>query len=88
VIKKNLKLKTFIGTTENAVKIQVWTATISILMLKILKMQSKFNWSMSNLFAMLRCNLLAYRVLWSWLDDPYQSPVIKPPDGQLLLFEL
>jgi hypothetical protein len=87
-IKQNLKLKTFVGTTENAVKIQVWTALISILMLKILKMRSKFNWSLSNLTAMLRFNLLAYRDLWSWIDDPYQSPASSPPDGQLLLFEL
>ena len=85
-IKQNLKIKTFVGTSENAVKIQIWTALISILLLKILQMRSKIHWSLSNLSAMLRFNLLSYRELWSWLDKPYQSPALGPPGGQLLLF--
>jgi hypothetical protein len=85
-IKQNLKIKTFVGTSENAVKIQIWTALISILLLKILQMRSKIGWSLSNLSAMLRFNLLSYRELWRWLDDPYQSPALGPPDSQLLLF--
>ena len=86
-IKQNLKIKTFIGTSENAVKIQIWTALISILLLKVLQMRSKIGWSLSNLSAMLRFNLLSYRELWAWLDDPYQNPALGPPDGQALLFE-
>ena len=86
-IKQNLKIKTFVGTSENAVKIQIWTALISILLLKILKMRSKISWSLSNLSAMLRFNLLSYRELWRWLDEPYQSQALSPPDSQLLLFE-
>ncbi len=85
-IKQNLKIKTFIGTSENAVKIQIWTALISILLLKTLQMRSKIGWSLSNLSAMLRFNLLSYRELWVWLDKPYQSPALGPPDSQLLLF--
>jgi len=85
-IKQNLKIKTFVGTSENAVKIQIWTALISILLLKILQMRSKIGWSLSNLSAMLRFNLLSYRELWVWLDKPYQCPALGPPDGQLLLF--
>jgi len=85
-IKQNLKIKTFVGTSENAVKIQIWTALISILLLKILQMRSKIGWSLSNLSAMLRFNLLSYRELWLWLDKPYQSPALGPPDSQLLLF--
>ena len=86
-IKQNLKIKTFVGTSENAVKIQIWTALICMLMLKIMQMRSRFDWSLSNLSAMLRFNLLTYRDLWIWLDKPYQTPAIGPPDGQLLLFE-
>lgn len=86
-IKQNLKIKTFVGTSENAVKIQIWTALISILLLKILQMRSKVGWSLSNLSAMLRFNLLSYRELWTWLEDPYQSPALSPPDGQPLLFD-
>ena len=86
-IKQNLKIKTFVGTSENAVKIQIWTALISILLLKILKMRSKIAWSLSNLSAMLRFNLLSYRELWTWLDEPYQSLGLGPPESQMLLFD-
>jgi len=85
-IKQNLKIKTFVGISRNAVKIQIWTALISILLLKTLQMRSKIGWSLSNLSAMLRFNLLSYRELWVWLDKPYQSPALGPPDSQLLLF--
>jgi IS4 transposase len=85
-IKQNLKIKTFVGTSENAVKIQIWTALISILLLKILQMRSSFGWSLSNLTAMLRFNLLLYKKLWQWLDDPYPAKPFEPPDDQLLLF--
>jgi len=85
-IKQNLKIKTFVGTSENAVKVQIWTALLCMLMLKILQMRSTFGWSLSNLAAMLRFNLLTYRDLWVWLNQPYQTPALGPPEGQLLLF--
>jgi IS4 transposase len=85
-IKQNLKIKTFVGTSENAVKVQIWTALLCMLLLKMLQMQSRFGWSLSNLAAMLGFNLLTYRDLWSWLDRPYETPVVGPPTGQLELF--
>lgn len=85
-IKQNLKIKSFVGTSENAVKTQIWTALLCMLILKILQMRSTFGWSLSNLAAMLRFNLLTYRDLWVWLNQPYQTPALGPPDGQLLLF--
>jgi len=86
-IKQNLKIKTFVGTTANAVKIQIWTALIAILLLKMLKAMAKYAWSMSNLIALLRFNLFTYRDLRSWLDDPNNSPPFVP-DDQLPLFVL
>jgi IS4 transposase len=86
-IKQNLKIKTFVGTSENAVQIQIWTALIAMLLLKILQLRSTFGWSLSNLAAMLRLNLLTYRDLWRWLDWPFETPAVGPPVHQLLLFE-
>jgi IS4 transposase len=40
-IKQNLRIKTFVGTSPNAVHIQIWTALIAILLLKYLKMRSR-----------------------------------------------
>lgn len=87
-IKQNLKIKTFVGTSENAVKTQIWTALICILVLKIMQMRSSFGWSLSNLAAMLRINLLTYRDLWIWLDKPYETLAKSPPIYQPSLFDM
>ena len=84
-IKQNLKIKTFVGTSKNALLIQIWTALTVILLLKYLKFRSSMNWSLSNLVAMLRYNLFTYRDLWLWLDNPFEVPAIVPDEHQLLL---
>ena len=84
-IKQNLKIKTFVGTSKNALLIQIWTALIAILLLKFLKFRSSMNWSLSNLVAMLRYNLFTYRDLWLWLDNPFEVPAIVPGEEQLTL---
>jgi IS4 transposase len=73
-LKQTLKIKTFVGTSANAVRTQVWTALIAMLVLKYLQLKSTFAWSLSNLAALLRQQLFFYRDLWVWLDDPFQAP--------------
>jgi len=85
-LKQNLKIKTFVGTSANAVKIQIWTALIAMLMLRFLQLRSRFNWSLSNLVALLRMNLFTHRDLWSWLDKPYNVLPILYESEQLSLF--
>jgi hypothetical protein len=60
------KIKTFVGTSANAVKTQVWTALIAMLVLKYLQLKSSFSWSLSTLAALLRQQLFFYRDLWEW----------------------
>ena len=84
-LKQNLKLKSFVGTSENALRIQIWTALIAILLLKWLHHLSKAKWSLSNLASMLRLNLFTYRDLRNWLDDPFQTPPLLPESEQLTL---
>lgn len=76
-IKQNLRIKTFVGTSPNALHIQVWTALIAIALLKYLQFRCKAGWSLSNLIAMLRLNLFSYRDLFAWLADPTQPPPIS-----------
>ncbi len=83
-LKQHLKIKTFIGTSENALRIQIWTALIALLLLKYLHHLSQFGWSMSNLATMLRLNLFTYRDLLLWLHNPFGEPP-KPPIVQLVL---
>jgi len=84
-LKQNLKVKSFVGTSENALRIQIWTALIAILLLKWLHHLSKAKWSLSNLASMLRLNLFTYRDLRTWLDDPFQTPPLLPETEQLSL---
>ncbi len=76
-IKQYLKIKTFLGTTFNAVMTQLWTALIAMLLLQYLRWKSSFSWSLSQLLAMLRFNLFTHRNLFEWLDDPYK-PAPEP----------
>jgi hypothetical protein len=73
-LKQNLKIKTFVGTSANAVKTQIWTALISMLLLRYLQLSSRFGWSLSNLVALLRMNLFTHRDLMAWLDKPFATP--------------
>jgi IS4 transposase len=84
-LKQNLKVKSFVGTSENALRIQIWTALIAILLLKWLHHLSKAKWSLSNLACMLRLNLFTYRDLTAWLDNPFGTPPILPQSQQLTL---
>jgi len=77
-LKQNLKIKTLVGTSRNALFIQIWTALIAILLLKYLQFQSTLSWSLSTLVALLRYNLFTYRDLWLWINHPFEVPVITP----------
>jgi hypothetical protein len=84
-LKQNLKIKTFVGTTENALYIQIWTALIAMVLIKYLQFKSKFGWSLSNLVAFLRWNLFTYRDLWEWIDNPFNVLPIVPRPVQHVL---
>ena len=78
-LKQNLRVKTFVGTSANALQIQIWTALIALLLLKYLQLRARFGWSLSNLAALLRQQLFVYRDLWDWIHQPFQPP--PPLDG-------
>jgi hypothetical protein len=75
-LKQHLRVKTFVGTSANALHTQIWTALIALLLLKYLQLTARFGWSLSNLVALLRLNLFVYRNLWDWLDAPFESPPV------------
>jgi len=74
LLKQQLKIKTFVGTSANAVHIQIWTALIAVLVVRHLQFRSHFRWAVSNLVALLRWNLFSYRNLWEWLNRPFDTP--------------
>ena len=84
-LKQNLKVKSFVGTSRNALLIQIWTALIAMMLLKWLHHLSAAKWSFSNLASMLRLNLFTYRNLPQWLRNPFGTPPLVPQLEQLTL---
>lgn len=86
-LKQLLRVKTFVGTSANALKTQIWIALIAILVLKYLHLKSQYGWSLSNLVALVRQQLFVYRNLYLWLDAPFEAPPVLTGvhDSQLAL---
>ncbi len=85
-LKQNLKIKTFLGASFNAVMSQVWVAAIAFLMIEVLRRGASYKWSFSNLVHNLRLNLLCFKKLHEWLDTPLvakQSTSSEDPQHEL-----
>lgn len=73
------------GTSANAVKIQIGTALIAMLLLRYLQLTARFGWSLANLVALLRMNLFTHRELMAWLHEPFEPPPTRPNELQTTL---
>ena len=73
-IKQLLRIKSFIGTSRNAVKTQIWTALTTMLVLCRLKRIAKYKWALANLVVSLRLNTFTKIDLFKWLDEPFTPP--------------
>jgi IS4 transposase len=78
-MKQNLKIKSFLGTSRNAILIQIWTAMISYLLLSYLKFLSTHKWTIGSLMNVVPMLLFSRRCLWEWLNKPFGVPP-APPD--------
>ena len=87
-LKQSLRVKTFVGTSAQALKTQLWTALIAMLLVKYLQLKSTFGWSLSNLVALLRQQLFVYRDLWTWIENPFQPPPIPETVPEQLALQL
>lgn len=79
-LKQQLKVKSFVGTSRNALLSQLWVALIAYLLLSYLKFKSRFSWSLYTLCAILPTNLFSRRNLWDWLNAPFHSKSLSPPE--------
>ena len=68
-IKQNLKIKSFLGTSKNAVMTQIWIALCVYLLLAFIKFQSTLNKSMQQILRLLQFNLFEKRDLMALLRD-------------------
>lgn len=75
-IKQNLKIKTFVGTSKNAVMTQIWIALCTYLLLAFIRFQSKIGRSAQQILRLLQLNLFEKRDLIALLrGDPPESQV-------------
>ena len=79
-LKQLLRIKSFIGTSCNAVETQIWTALTTMLLLCWLKRIAKYKWALANLVVSLRLNTFTKIDLFKWLDEPFTPP----PDNTIL----
>jgi len=87
-LKQSVRAKTFVWTSANALKTQLWTALIAMLLVKYLQLRSTFGSSLSNLVALLRQQVFVYRDLWVWIDDPFQPPPLPANSPEQLALRL
>lgn len=82
-LKQLFKVKTFVGTSENAVRIQMWCSMIAILLFKHLQNKAIYKWNLSNLVTFLRINLFVKISLWDWINEPIIFNSKSPPSNLL-----
>ena len=85
-LKQNMPLKYFLGDNPNAIKIQVWCALITDLLLQMVRRQVKRKWAFSNIVKLIRLHLFNYMELFSFLENPERSVIrTTAADYQLAL---
>jgi len=87
-IKQNLKIKTFLGISPNAVQTQIWIAMCCYLLLAFIKYQTRYRFSMLCLTRVIKETLMEGRAFFELLSlDPDRGYVrLRAPTNQLALF--
>jgi len=77
-IKQHLKIKTFLGTSENAVKTQIWIALISFLVIQYIRFKTKTSFSFLSSLRLIKENILTNISIYRLLSD-IQRISFSPP---------
>lgn len=85
-LKQNNQLSYFLGDSENAIRIQIWCAMISDLIIKLIQNKVKRPWAFANLSSMLRIHLMTYTSLINFLENPEKLIRDQQPVIQLSIF--
>ncbi len=83
-IKQNLKIKSFIGTSKNAVMTQIWIAMCNYLIIAYLKFSGKLDMSIQQIIRLFQINLFERRDLWGLFKDEPPDPINYSPQTQMV----
>lgn len=84
-IKQHLKVKSFVGTSRNAVMTQLWIAMCVHLLLSYIKFANRLAWSLNEILRVLQLNLFDRRPILDVLE-PTSDPPTGPPEQLQLRF--
>ena len=82
-IKQNLKIKSFVGTSRNAVMTQIWIAMCMYLLLAYVRFSNRVAWRMSEILRLLQLNLFERRPLAELLSEQKRDPPNDPLQMQM-----
>lgn len=86
-IKQHLKIKTFYGTSENAVKTQIWIAVSTYVLVAIIKKELNLGHSLYTILQILSLSLFEKHPLYQLLEDYGCNLNYSPQPNQLNLFD-
>ena len=82
-IKQNLKVKSFVGTSRNAVLTQLWIAACMYLLVSYVKFLSRRGLKLVEILRLLQLNLFERRHLDDLLGSKAQAPPVRPPQAEM-----
>ena len=86
-IKQHLRIKAFYGTSENAVKIQIWVAITVYVLVAIIKKRLRIDLSLYTILQILSITLFEKIPIYQLLTESEYKNKITRSDNQLKLFE-
>jgi IS4 transposase len=87
-IKQHLRIKRFLGTSENAVKTQIWCAVSTYVLIAIVKKELHLNASLYTLLQILSVSVFEKTLISCALQPDVNRTIMPPSDNQLNLFEI
>ena len=86
-IKQHLRIKRFLGTSENAVKMQIWCAVSTYVLIAIVKKDLHLNASLYTLLQILSVSIFEKTHISCALQPDTTGTITPPPNNQMILFD-
>ena len=86
-IKQHLRIKRFLGTSENAVKTQIWCAVSTYVLIAIIKKELQLNASLYTMLQILSVSIFEKNLISCALQPDTTRTTAQPPNNQMILFD-